>query len=61
MTRPLHDNHDPLKVVLGAEEATCKGCQYLERASNGMKDYCTNPDQRSPLAVKRCELYEEAE
>lgn len=61
MTRPVHDNQDPLEAVLGAEEETCKGCQHREPASNGMKDYCTNPAQRSPLAVKRCEHYEEAE
>lgn len=60
MTGPVHDNHDPIQAR-PAEEATCKGCQHREPASNGMKDYCTNPARRSPLAVKRCEHYEEAE
>jgi hypothetical protein len=59
MPRPARDYRDPLDVLLRAEEETCKGCQFREPASNGMKDYCTNPKQRNPVAEKRCEWYEE--
>jgi hypothetical protein len=59
--RPTPTYRDPLEQMLKAEELTCKGCQYREPASNGMKAYCSNPKQRNPLAVKRCEHYEEVD
>ena len=61
MTPPQGHYRNPLDVLIHTEEKTCKGCIFREPASNGTKDYCANPNQRNPLAVKRCKHYEEPE
>lgn len=58
MTLPSYAYQNPEKILLDAENRTCKGC--IHRVLMWGLEYCAKRDVAGKHKMKRCKQYEEA-